>query len=153
MHIEGCKHEIEIVVPAEEIERETEKVVSGIQKKVRLPGFRPGKAPASIIRSRFASDVRSDVLNSLIPKYFRKRVDEEELHVVGSPNVSEVQFENGQPLKFKAEFEVAPEIELGTYRGVTVHYHEPEVRDEEVTERLEKLRDQKAQFVNIDPRE
>ena len=152
MLVEGCKHEIEITVPVEEIDRETERVVSGIQQKAKLPGFRPGKAPANIIRAKFASQVREDVLENLVPKYFRKKMEEEDLHVVGTPNVKDVHFEKGEPLTFKAEFEVAPTVELGEYRGLTVQYREPEVSEEDVTKRIEEIRDQKAQFVNIDPR-
>lgn len=152
MLVEGCKHEIEITVPVEEIDRETERIVVGMQRKVKLPGFRPGKAPASLIRTKFAGRLREDVLESLVPKYLKKKVEEEELHVVGTPNVKDVQFQQGEPLRFKAEFEVAPTIELGEYRGVVVHYHEPEVSGEDVDKRLEEIREQKAQFLNVDPR-
>ena len=152
MLVEGCKHEIEITVPVEEIDRETERVIAGIQQKARLPGFRPGRAPANIIRTKFASQVREDVLENLVPKYFRKKMEEEDLHVVGTPNVKDVHFEKGEPLRFKAEFEVAPTIELGEYRGVTVHYHEPEVSEEDINKRIEEIREQKAQFVNVEPR-
>lgn len=150
--LEGCKHEVEITVPVDEITSETDRVVAKIQQKVRLPGFRPGKAPASLIRSKFAKEVREDVLESLLPKYFQKRLDEEELKVVGRPNVKEVDFKEGEPLRFKAEFEIAPTIELLEYRGVTVHYGDPEITGEDVAKRLEEIRDQKAQFVNVDPR-
>lgn len=152
MLIEGCKHEIEVTVPADEIERETDRVVADIQKKARLPGFRPGKAPASLIRSRFGSQVRQDVIEKVVPKYFRQKMEEEELHIVGTPNITDVHFDPGEPMRFKAEFEVAPNIELKEYRGIEVHYQEPEVSDDDVTQRLEKLREQKAQFVNVDPR-
>ena len=152
MLIEGCKHELEITVPEDEIQRETERVVSDIQKKVRLPGFRPGKAPASIIRTKFGNEVRQDVLEHLVPKYFQKRVQEEELSVVGTPNIKDVHFHDGEPIRFKAEFEVAPVIELKDHRGVTVHYHEPEITAEDMDKRLEEIRGRKAQFVNIDPR-
>jgi trigger factor len=152
MLIEGCKHELEITVPEDEIQKETERVVSDIQKKVRLPGFRPGKAPASIIRTKFGNEVRQDVLEHLVPKYFQKRVQEEELSVVGTPNIKDVHFHDGEPMRFKAEFEVAPVIELKDHRGVTVHYHEPEITAEDMDKRLEEIRERKAQFVNIDPR-
>ena len=152
MLVEGCKHEIEITVPVDEITRETERVVSNIQQKVRLPGFRPGKAPVSLIRAKFAKQVREDVLENLLPKYFEKKMQEEELHPVGRPNVKEVEFKDGEPLKFKAEFEVAPEFELGEYRGVTVHYHEPEVTDQDIDTRIGEIREQKAQYVNVEPR-
>ncbi|MBV8819578.1 MAG: trigger factor [Acidobacteriaceae bacterium] len=152
MLIEGCKHELEITVPTEEINRETERVVAELQKKVRLPGFRPGKTPASIIRSRFPGEVRQDVLESLVPKYFNTKVKEEELQVVGTPSIKEVHFHEGEPLRFKAEFEVAPTVDVKDYRGVPVHYHEPEVTAEDVAARLEEIRESKAQFLNIDPR-
>ncbi|HTR37387.1 MAG TPA: trigger factor [Bryobacteraceae bacterium] len=152
MLVEGCKHEIEVTVPVEEIAKETERVVANIQQKAKLPGFRPGKAPASLIRTKFARQVREDVLENLLPKYFKKQMEEEHLEVVGRPNVKDVHFHEGEPLTFKAEFEVAPEIELHDYRGVTVHYAEPEVTPEDIEKRLEEIREQKAQFVNIDPR-
>ncbi len=152
MLIEGCKHELEFAVPVEEIAGETERIVAGLQKKVRLPGFRPGKAPAGLIKSKFASEVRQDVLESLIPKHLKKRFVDEGLDVVGTPSVKDVHFEAGEPLRFKAEFEVAPVVELGEYRGLTVKYEEPQVGDEDIEKRLGELREQKAQFVNVEPR-
>src|ERR1700720_4149130 len=152
MLVEGCKHEIEISVPVDEIARETDRVVANIQQKVKLPGFRPGKVPTNLIRTKFAKEVREDVIENLLPKYFQKKVEEEELQVVGRPSVKDVQFKEGEPLKFKAEFEVAPSITLGEYRGVVVHYAEPTVTDEDVAQRLDQIREQKAQFVNVEPR-
>jgi trigger factor len=152
MLVEGCKHEIEITVPVDEVARETDRVIANIQGKARLPGFRPGKAPVSLIRSKFAHQVREDVLENLLPKFFKKKMEEEELQPVGRPSVKDVEFKDGEPLKFKAEFEVAPQIELKEYRGVTVHYHEPEVTDADIDKRIEEIREQKAQYVNIDPR-
>jgi trigger factor len=152
MLIEGCKHEIEITVPVDEIDQETERAVSSIQKKAKIPGFRPGKVPATIVRTRFAHEVRQDVLESLVPKYLQKRFEADDLKVVGRPNVKEVHFEKGEPLRFKAEFEVAPEVELGEYRGLTTHYSDPEVSDDDLNQRIEQLREQKAQHVTIDPR-
>jgi trigger factor len=152
MLVEGCKHEIEVTVPVDEIARETDRVVADIQQKAKLPGFRPGKAPASLIRSKFSKQVRDDVLENLLPKYFRQKVEEEHLEVVGRPNVKDVHFHEGEPLRFKAEFEVAPEIELKDYRGVTVHYSEPVVADEDIAKRLDEIREQKSQFVNVEPR-
>jgi len=136
----------------EEVESETGKVVSSFQAKARLPGFRPGKAPASLIRKQFESDIRQQVLENLIPRHLQKRVKEEDLQVVGRPDVTKVKFDQGQPLEFTAEFEVSPEIELKEYKDLTVPYHEPEVTDEDVAKRLESIRDRKAEFVNIDPR-
>lgn len=150
--IEGCRHSLEVTVPAEEVERETEKVVEALRENVRLPGFRPGKVPASIIRSRFPGEVRQGVLEALIPKYLRLEVEKANLPLVGEPDIRDLHFEPGQPLRFRAEFEVVPEFELQEYRGITVTYSEPEVTEQDIDERLEKLREQKADYVNIDPR-
>jgi trigger factor len=152
MLIEGCKHELEITVPLEDVDRETERVVANLQKKVRIPGFRPGKAPAGIIRARFAGELRQDVLENLVPKALNKRLEEEHLAFVGTPNILEVHFEKGEPLRFKAQFEVPPEFELGEYRGITVNYREPEVTDQDVEDRLNHIRDSRAEYINIDPR-
>ncbi|HET8550671.1 MAG TPA: trigger factor [Bryobacteraceae bacterium] len=149
--LEGCKHSLEIEVPVEEVQRETERVLADIQKKARLPGFRPGKAPASIIRSRFGPQIRQEVLEELLPKAFQRRAEQEHLKVVGTPNVSDVHFHENQPLRFKAEFEVLPEFELQEYRDLPVEYEDPQVTEEEVNRRLEDLRQSKADYINEDP--
>jgi hypothetical protein len=136
---QNIKHTLELSVPAPEVEQETERVVESIRKKVRLPGFRPGKVPVDIVRRRYDQEIRHDVLEKLIPRHFFKRAEEEGLNVVGTPNVSDVQFTPGEPLRFKAEFEVAPEIELKEYKGLTVAYQDPEVPEEDVTKRLDEI--------------
>ncbi|MBI3678801.1 MAG: trigger factor [Acidobacteria bacterium] len=150
--LEGCKHELEVVIPIEEVTRETEMVAEKVRSKVNLPGFRPGKAPLSMIRQRYQEHIRQEVLEHLVPRFFRHRVTEEQLKVVGTPNIRDVEFAAGEPIKFKAEFEVAPEIELKEYRGITAPYAEPQVSEEDSSERLEELRKQKADYVNLDPR-
>ena len=152
MLIEGCKHALEITVPLAEVEQETERAAAQIQGKARLPGFRPGKAPLSIVKTRFAGDIRQEVLDALVPRFLQAAVEQDNLHLVGRPNISDVHFHAGEPLRFKAEFEVAPTFELGEYRGVTVTYNEPTVSDADVDQRVEQIRDQKAQYVNEDPR-
>lgn len=149
---ETCKRETEITVPLEEVEKETEHVVGEVQKKAKLPGFRPGKAPASLIRTKFRSEIRQDVLEHILPKAFRQKAEAEQWKVVGTPNVTDVHFHEGEPLRFKAEFEVAPDFELGEYRGIEAPYGEPHVTEEDVDTRVEELRNRKAEFVNEEPR-
>jgi trigger factor len=149
---EDCKRTIEISVPAAEVDQETERVVSSIGARAKLPGFRPGKAPASLVRSRFAGEIREEVLRGLLPKHFHKHAEDKNLRVVGTPDVTDIHYHPGEPLTFKAEFEVAPEFELNEYRGLTVPYREPEVSEDQVSKRLDDLREQKAEFVNEAPR-
>jgi trigger factor len=150
--IEGCKHSLEISIPIQEVESVTSRVVADVQKRAKLPGFRPGKVPTSLIRKQFAGEVRQQVLENLIPKHLQKQFEADNLNVVGQPDISDIHFHDGEPLTFKAEFEVVPPIELGDYKDVEVPYHDPEVTDDDVNKRIEELREQKAEYVNIDPR-
>ncbi|MBL8233105.1 MAG: trigger factor, partial [Bryobacterales bacterium] len=151
--IEGCKHELEITIPADDVQKEMDRVAESIQKKAHLPGFRPGKAPLSMIRRQFGANMRQEVLDNLLGKFFRERAEAEQLQVVGTPNVSDIQWANdGDPIVFKAQFDVAPVIELKEYTGVTVPYNSPEISDTELDARIEQIRQQKADYVNVDPR-
>ncbi|MBK5290408.1 MAG: trigger factor [Acidobacteriia bacterium] len=149
---QDCKHSMEFSVPVEEVEAEINRVVADLQKKAKLPGFRPGKVPASIIRGRFENEIRQDVLESIVPRIFRAHAEKENLQVVGTPGMSDIHFHKGEPLRFKVEFEVAPDFELGQYRGLTVPYAEPQLTSEDLAARLDQLRDAKADYVNVDPR-
>jgi trigger factor len=150
--IEGCKHSLEITVPVTEVEQETERAAAAIQVKVRLPGFRPGKAPLAMVKTRFAGDIRQEVLEKLVPRFLNATFEQDHLSVVSQPSISEVHFHKGEPLRFKAEFEVAPAFELGDYQGLTVTYAEPAATDEDVMTRLVEIRGRKAEYVNEEPR-
>ena len=150
--LEGCKHELEISIPADAVEAETGKVAKTFQDRARLPGFRPGKAPASLIRKSFAGDIRQKVLENLVPRFFNAKAEEENLRVVGTPSISDVHFHEGESLHFKARFEVYPEFEPAEYKGVEIPYKQPEVTGDDVEKRLEELRESKATYVNEDPR-
>ncbi len=149
---QSTKQSLEIAVPANEVEAETARVVESLQKKIRLPGFRPGKVPLDLIRRRYKEEIRHDVVEKLVPRHFFKRAEQEGLAVVGTPNVSDLKLEAGEPMRFKAEFEVAPTIELKDYRDVTIPYKDPEISDEDVEARIAQLREQKADYANVDPR-
>ncbi|MFL6414149.1 MAG: trigger factor [Bryobacteraceae bacterium] len=147
-----CKRSIEIEIPLDEVERAQERVTNSIKQRVRLPGFRPGKAPLNIIKSRFEGEIRNEVLELLLPQAFRDRVQQDDLKVVGTPDITDLKFEPGQPIRFKADFEIAPEFEMAEYRGLPAKYEEPTVSDEEVEKRLEAMRESKAEYPNLDPR-
>jgi trigger factor len=150
--VEGCKHSLEISIPVDQVESETSRVVDDIQKRAKLQGFRPGKAPANLIRKQFAGDIRQKVLENLVPVHLQKQLEAENLNVVGTPDISDVHFHDFAPLKFKATFEVFPEIALGEYTNVEVPYQDPEITEEDIAKRIDEIREQKAQYINIDPR-
>jgi len=150
--VADCKRSLEVEIPVEEVEKVRQRVAESIRQKVRLPGFRPGKAPANMVESRFENDIRQEVLEQLLPRAFRARADKDDLRVVGQPNITDLHYEKGEPIRFKADFEVAPEFEIATYTALPVKYEEPVVTDEDLTARLEQMRERRAEFVNVDPR-
>lgn len=147
-----CKRTLEITIPVEEVQKTTHHVVEELSAKVKIPGFRPGKVPANVILTRFKEQVRQDVLDHLMGPAFNKKASELSLDVVGTPKVKDLKFEEGGPVEFTAEFEVRPEFELQDYNNLTVPYGEPQVSDEDVDARLQSLREQRAELINVDPR-
>ena len=150
--IEGCKHALDIHIPADAVSVEVEKVVEKVRAKAHIQGFRPGKAPASIVRTRYAADIRQEAIENLIPRYLDKECEKENLRMVSRPQIKDLHFHDGEAVHFKAEFEVAPEFELKETRGLQVEYLEPVVSDEDVDGRINDIRESKSQFVNVDPR-
>jgi trigger factor len=112
--------EIEVEAPADEVSKSFKTVVKRYQKLARIPGFRAGKVPESLIRSKFAKEVRQEVLESLVSERFRKAIDEQKLRPVSEPQLLDMQLFDGQPLKFKAAFEIAPEIDITGYDSIQV---------------------------------
>ncbi len=149
---ESCTSELKIEIPWAEVEKESDKALKSLSKGVRVPGFRKGKAPKSVLQLRFKEEIEIEVLDRLVPKYFRQAAETENLKVVGDPDVTDLQFEANEPVRFKAVFEVFPEYELGAYRRIETPYMEPVVEDFAVDEELERLRERHASHRNLDPR-
>ncbi|HTU35218.1 MAG TPA: trigger factor [Candidatus Acidoferrum sp.] len=148
----SCKREIELEIPAENVQKAEEKVARDIARVARVPGFRPGKAPVTLIRRRFAEDIRGEVMQSLVPEYLEKALDEKKLVPVTRPEVEKIEFKEGEPLKFRATFEVLPEFELGDYKNLEVKVEAVEVGDEQVDKTIDEIRDRMATFVPIEGR-
>ena len=108
-----CRRELDLEIPADVVTKKMESVAKEFSKLARVPGFRPGKAPVALIRKRFAEDIKGEVLQSLVPETVEKAVVEQKLTPVSQPQVEKLDFTEGQPLKFRAVFEVLPEFELG----------------------------------------
>ena len=149
---DGVKREISVEIPAEEVTRETETIVQKYQKVARLPGFRAGHVPASIIRQRFKEDLKSDVVEALVPRYFRKEAEKQGLIPVSQPQVTDLHIHDGEPLRFKASFEIMPEIKVEGYKELRTDHPEIVVKDEEVEEALNSVREQHATFTSVEGR-
>jgi len=148
----STRREIEVEIPADEVSRETESLIQKYQKLARLPGFRRGHVPASIIRQRFAEDLKSDIVEALVPRYFRKEADKQGLIPVSQPRVTDLQLQENQPLRFKASFEVMPEVKVEGYKELRAEKPEVVVTDEEVEQSLNNLREQHATFTSVEDR-
>ena len=148
----SCRRELELEIPAEDVSKATERVAKEISRVAKVPGFRPGKAPLSLIKRRFADDIKGEVLQSLVPERVEKAVVDEKLSPVSQPQVEKLEFKEGQPLKFRAVFEVLPEFELGKYKGLDIEMPAMDVTEEDVAKALEETRERAAAFVPVEGR-
>ncbi len=148
----SCLRELEVEIPAEVVERETERVTKQFARVAQLPGFRPGKVPPQIVRRRFWDDIRGEVLHKLVAGALESAVRENKFTVVGEPEIRDLEFEPEKPLRFRASFEVLPEFELKDYKGLEVEPARIELTDEDLNRELQELREQAATYETVEGR-
>jgi trigger factor len=138
---------IEVEIPAALLSREADRVTNEFGRHAKVPGFRPGKIPASVVRTRFAKEIQEEVVSRVLGQSFREAVKEKGLEPVGEPHLEHLDpFIEGAPMKFKARFEVKPLIELGEYRGLEVEDPKIEVTETDVDAMIERMRDQASAY-------
>jgi len=142
--------EIEVTVPAEEVSKAFRTVVKRYQKLARIPGFRAGKVPESLIKTRFAQDVRQEVLESLVGDRFRKTLDEQQVTPASQPQIVDMQLFDGQPLVFKAAFEVLPEFDITGYDSEKVEKADTTLTDAEFEAELQRVLDTHATVETVE---
>src|SRR5262245_11397538 len=142
----ACKRRLQVEETPEVVREAWEQAFSRIQKQARLPGFRKGKVPRSMIKIHFADDVRQEVARHLIPDVYRQALAETQIKPVEDPDLQEVRLEEDAPLVFSAVVEIKPEIALGAYTGLAVSHTPKALGDEEVEEALGQIREQHAEF-------
>jgi trigger factor len=147
-----CRRELELEIPAETVQKAVERVAKEFARVARVPGFRPGKAPVTLIRRRFADDIKSEVLQSLVPEQIERAVTEKKMVPVTRPEVDKVDFAEAGPVKFRATFEVLPDFELAAYKDLEVEVDDLKIEDSDVDKALEELRDRAATFVPVEGR-
>jgi len=150
--INDSKREIDIVISADDVQQEFDKTVKRYAQKVKIKGFRPGMAPGHIVRQMYLSDIKEAVINSLAPDVLNKEFKAHDLNPLGSPVISQLSFEEGQPLQFTAQFEVWPEFELPEYTKVPVKKKKASVTEKEITQSLEDLQKKSAQYIPVEGR-
>jgi trigger factor len=147
---EGVERLLEVSVPLTTVRDEEEKTAKRYATSVRLPGFRPGKAPAAMVRKRFKDAIRQQVLETLVQEAFKEVMEREKLDVAAQPHVHDVKFEDDQPLTFELHLEVRPKVELARTEGFKVSRAPSTVSEETVAEQVETLRDQKATWAPVE---
>src|SRR5579864_1738684 len=147
-----CRRELELEIPAEDVKKAVDRVAKEFARVARVPGFRPGKAPITLIRRKFADDIKSEVLQSLVPEQIERAVTEKKMVPVTQPQVDKVDFAESGPVKFRATFEVLPEFELGQYKDLEVEVEDHKIEDADVDKSIEELRDRAATFIPVEGR-
>jgi trigger factor len=139
-----CTRELVLDIPAEEVSKAYRTVTGNYRKHARIPGFRAGKVPESVVKRRYATEIRKDVIDGLLPERFNKAVSELGVRPVGQPQVTELTVEDGQPLHVKAVFEFVPAFSLEGYQNVTVPKPPVAITEEEFQAELAQLRESRA---------
>ena len=148
----NTKREIQVEVPAAEVARETDTLIQKYQKLARIPGFRRGHVPASVIKQRFSEDIKSEVVDALVPRFFSREAEKQGLIPVSQPRVTDLHIHDGEPLRFKATFEVMPEIKVEGYKELRADKPSIAVTDVEVEESLKGIQEQRATFTAVEGR-
>ena len=139
-----CTRELVIDVPADEVSRAYRLVVGNYRRYAKIPGFRAGKVPETVVKRRYADEIRKEVIDFRLPERFNKAVFDLGIKPVGQPQVAELTVEDGQPLHVKAVFEFVPDFSIDGYQAVTVEKPSVEVTEEEYQRELEQLRESRA---------
>jgi trigger factor len=150
--ISPVKKTMSIEVESAEMDQETQSVLKNYARKAKIPGFRPGKAPLSVVQARFAKEVQEDVQERMMARHHHQATEEKGLRPIGDPVIDEVDWKEGQPLIFKTTFEILPTVELKDYKNIEAHQPSDELDPKEVEQELEKLREMRASLVTEEGR-
>jgi trigger factor len=145
-----CKKNIEIEIPQDVVDAEMTHIAQELARRARVPGFRPGKAPIGVIKTRFRDEIVSEMMQHLMPKYFGNAIDERKLDIVQAPQFESVDYNSGSPLRFKAVFEVYPKLNLSNYTGIPIQEVSSSVEDSEVEASLKKLQEEMAELTPVE---
>lgn len=147
---EGLERLLEVSVPVETVRDAEDKAARKYATQARLPGFRPGKAPAAIVRKKFGEAIRQAALETLVQDAFKEVMEREKLQPASQPHVHDLHFHEGKPLTFELHVEVRPELKLERTSGFRVKRAEQEVGHAQLQEQLDALRDQRATWAPVD---
>ena len=143
---------ITIEIPSDVVDAEIERIAKGYSKQARLPGFRPGKVPATIIKQRFREQIHHDVMHDLIPRAVEEALQERGIEPVDTPDIKDVVLREGAPLTFTAAIETVPPFDPGDLSTITLRQHPSTIAEDAVDKTLDRLRDRAAKSESVEGR-
>jgi trigger factor len=148
----SCERRLTVEIPAERVQRELNAIYGGLQKRVKVPGFRQGKVPRSILENHYRHSVEQELLQKLIPEALSEAMTQENLEAVGEPQIDHVDLAKDRPLQFVATMQIIPDIALSDYRSWTFTRHVPPVTDEQLEQAMQQLRERHAGLRTVNGR-
>jgi trigger factor len=142
---------LQIELPPEEVSKEWNRIADGYARYAKIPGYRPGKAPRRVVEAKYRKEIQEELTKKLVSQSYRDAIAEKQLRVVSLTNVEDVEIADDKTMRFRATVITAPEFELPDYKNITVQLPPAEVMEEEVNAALERLRDQSADFFEVEP--
>src|SRR4051794_22944844 len=143
---------VRVEIPTETVAAEIDRIARDYSRKARIPGFRPGKAPARVIKQRFKQEILHDVLHDLVPRAVDDALRERGVEAVDTPDVRDVNIEEGQPLTFTASFDTLPSFDPGDLSTIALRKPKVAIDDEAVNAALQRLRDRAGRFEPVEGR-
>jgi trigger factor len=149
-NVSACKKNLDIEIPEEVVDKEITRIAQEFARKARVPGFRPGKAPLAVVKTRYRDEIVSEMMQHLMPKYVGSAIEEQKLDVVQPPRFESIDYAQGKPLRFKAVLEVYPNLNITNYEGIPARKGSAKVEDSEVEASLKKLQEDMAEMVPVE---
>jgi len=150
--IEECTTLFEIEVPKETIDKAFEEAYNEITKGAAIPGFRAGKVPKDLVRKHFGKDAKKDVIDRIIPDAYQKAIEEHRIDPIGLPEITDLVFEEGHAMSFKARVDTRPKFNIKNYKGIQVDKKKAIIKDEDIQKALSNLREYSAKYISVEDR-
>src|ERR1051325_2293271 len=148
----GSISKLQIELPADEVSKEWDAIANSFARFAKIPGYRPGKAPRSVIDKRFRKEIQEEVTKKLVSKSYHDAISQEQLRVASLTNIEDVQFSDDKTMRFSETVVTAPDFDLPEYKNISVRLPDTKVSETEVDAALERLRDQSADFIEVSGR-
>lgn len=150
--LEECSTLFEIEIPKEDVDKAFEEVYNEMTKVANVPGFRQGKAPKDLVKKHYSKEAKKEVINYLIPDAYQKAVDEHKIDPIGYPDITDLVFEEGKPMSFKAKIDTRPKFKLKNYKGIQIEKKKAIVKDDDIDKALDNLRQYSAKYAAVEDR-